>query len=143
MQYVFVYGTLRAGEINDIGRAAARHGIAEPRFIGAAAVRGQLFDFGSYPGLVPDEASSLVRGDVYQIDSALVPVLDEIEEVYPGVEGLFRARQLTVAVDGRELPCLFYPVASEAVANRTWIESGDWVEYRLEREASPGVKYGS
>jgi gamma-glutamylcyclotransferase (GGCT)/AIG2-like uncharacterized protein YtfP len=143
MQYVFVYGTLRAGEINDIGRAAARHGIAEPRFIGAAAVSGRLYDFGSYPGLVLDEVASPVRGDVYQVDSALVPVLDEIEEVYPGVEGLFRAQQMTVAVDGRELPCLFYPVAAGAVASRSRIESGDWVEYRLARDASPDLKYGS
>jgi gamma-glutamylcyclotransferase (GGCT)/AIG2-like uncharacterized protein YtfP len=143
MQYVFVYGTLRAGEINDIGRAAARHGITEPRFIGAAAVRGRLYDFGGYPGLVLDEAEPTVRGDVYQIDSALVPVLDEIEEVYPGVEGLFRAQQITVAVDGRVLPCLFYPVAAGAVASRTRIESGDWVEYRLAREASLDLKYGS
>jgi gamma-glutamylcyclotransferase (GGCT)/AIG2-like uncharacterized protein YtfP len=70
-------------------------------------------------------------------------VLDEIEEVYPGVEGRFRAQQMTVAVDGRELPCLFYPVAPGAVATRARIESGDWVEYRLAREASPGLKYGS
>ncbi|TKC82659.1 gamma-glutamylcyclotransferase [Trinickia terrae] len=146
MQYVFVYGTLRAGEINDIGRAAARHGIAEPRFIGAAAVSGQLYDFGNYPGLVPYEVAASVRGDVYQIDSALVPVLDEIEEVYPGVEGLFRARQAMVAVDGREYACLFYPVAPGAAAGRLRIESGDWVEYRIARDALASVeerKYGS
>ncbi|KNH03982.1 hypothetical protein BRCH_04261 [Candidatus Burkholderia brachyanthoides] len=76
-----VYGTLRAGEINDINRAAGadRHGLRT----------GRLFDFGSYPGLVLDEHGAPVRGDVYQIEDALVPVLDEIEEVYPGVEGLF------------------------------------------------------
>jgi gamma-glutamylcyclotransferase (GGCT)/AIG2-like uncharacterized protein YtfP len=143
MQYVFVYGTLRAGEINDIGRAAARHGIDAPHFVGAAALRGRLYDFGSYPGLVPDESAPLVRGDVYRIDPALVPVLDEIEEVYPGVEGLFRARQVTVAIDGHELPCLFYPVAPDAVARRPRIEAGDWVAYRLARDAASDLKYGS
>lgn len=40
MQYVFVYGTLRAGEVNDISRAAERHAIATPECIGAAHVRG-------------------------------------------------------------------------------------------------------
>ena len=30
MQHVFIYGTLRAGEINYIHRAAERHGIARP-----------------------------------------------------------------------------------------------------------------
>jgi gamma-glutamylcyclotransferase (GGCT)/AIG2-like uncharacterized protein YtfP len=47
MQKVFVYGTLRAGEINDISEAAARHDIAEPTLIGTATVRGRLFDFGA------------------------------------------------------------------------------------------------
>jgi gamma-glutamylcyclotransferase (GGCT)/AIG2-like uncharacterized protein YtfP len=43
---VFVYGTLRAGEVNDIRAAATRHGIAPPTLIGTASVRGRLFDFG-------------------------------------------------------------------------------------------------
>ncbi len=43
--------------------------------------KGRLFDFGSYPGLVLDEHGAPVRGDVYRIEDALVPVLDEIEEV--------------------------------------------------------------
>jgi gamma-glutamylcyclotransferase (GGCT)/AIG2-like uncharacterized protein YtfP len=143
MQYVFVYGTLRAGEINDINRAAARHGIDAPRFEGVAWMRGWLYDFGLYPGLVPDDAAPFVRGDVYRIAPALVPVLDEIEEVYPGVDGLFRARQGRVAVDGRELPCRFYPVTADAVEERPQIVAGDWVEYRLARDAEPERKYGS
>ena len=33
MQTVFVYGTLRAGEVNDIRHAAARHEIAAPNLL--------------------------------------------------------------------------------------------------------------
>ncbi len=137
MRYVFVYGTLRAGEINDIGRAAARHRIEAPRLIGTASVRGRLYDFGRYPGLVLDATAGFVHGDIYEIDAALVPVLDEIEEVYPGVDGLFKSRQLTVAVDGRNLTCLFYPVDAESVSGLPRIANGDWVEYRLARDAEP------
>jgi len=143
MRHVFVYGTLRKGEVNDIGRAAARHGLPAPRLLGAASVRGRLFDFGSYPGLVPDPAAQPVRGDVYEIDDALVPVLDEIEEVYPGVEGLFRSREVGVTIAGRELRCLFYPVAEEAVAERAPIRTGDWISYRVARDAAPELRYGS
>ncbi len=143
MRHVFVYGTLRKGEVNDIGRAAARHGLPAPRLLGAASVRGRLYDFGSYPGLVPDAAARPVRGDVYEIDDALVPVLDEIEEIYPDVEGLFRSREIGVTVAGRELRCLFYPVAEEAVAKRVQIQDGDWVGYRLARDAAPEFRYGS
>jgi gamma-glutamylcyclotransferase (GGCT)/AIG2-like uncharacterized protein YtfP len=137
MQYVFVYGTLRAGEVNDINRVAERHAIARPEWIGAAHVRGRLFDFGTYPGLVIDEAGAPVRGDVYLIDDALVPVLDEIEDVYPGVDGLFRAHRLHVDVDiegGRDrIDCLIYPVAAAAVSGLPRIESGDWVMHRATR----------
>jgi gamma-glutamylcyclotransferase (GGCT)/AIG2-like uncharacterized protein YtfP len=133
MQKVFVYGTLRAGEINDISQAAARHDIAEPTLLGTATVRGRLFDFGAYPGLVPSEAGSPVHGDVYEIDPDLVAVLDEIEEIYPGVEGLFLAREVTVDVDGVRLACRFYPVTERAVEGLPEIRSGDWVAYRRSR----------
>ncbi|SAL02524.1 gamma-glutamylcyclotransferase family protein [Caballeronia ptereochthonis] len=137
MQHVFVYGTLRAGEVNDINRAAERHGVAAPQWIGMAHVHGRLFDFGTYPGLVIDEEGGPIRGDVYRIEDALVPVLDEIEHVYPGVEGLFQSHRLhiEVEVEGRKdrVDCLIYPVAAASVAGLPRIESGDWVEHRATR----------
>ena len=143
MRYVFVYGTLRAGEINDIAVAAARNGIAAPRLVGCAAVAGRLYDFGPYPGLVHDETAGPVGGDVYEIDDALVPVLDEIEGVSPGVDSLFKSKQISVAVGGRVLPCFFYPVDDASIQGHTRIEAGDWVSYRLERDAVAALKYGS
>ena len=77
--HVFAYGTLRAGEANDLRVAASRRGIAEPKLIGHATLHGRLYDFGAYPGLVPDPTGTAVRGDVYRIDPGLVPVLDTIE----------------------------------------------------------------
>jgi gamma-glutamylcyclotransferase (GGCT)/AIG2-like uncharacterized protein YtfP len=133
MKYVFIYGTLRAGEINDINAAAARNAIAQPRLVGRASVPGRLFDFGSYPGMVTDGGTATVVGDVYEIDDALVAVLHEIERVYPGTDGLFVAQELTIEVDGRQMACLFYPVAREAVRGRPEIHGGDWVAHRLSR----------
>ncbi|WP_322043327.1 gamma-glutamylcyclotransferase family protein [Paraburkholderia sp. J67] len=133
MKYVFVYGTLRAGEINDINLAAARHAIRQPRLVGQAAVAGRLFDFGRYPGMVADLQAAPVLGDVYEIDEALVPVLDEIEEVYPGVEGLFLSRQVSIEVDGAQHDCLFYPVAQHAVEGLPQIHGGDWIAHRIAR----------
>jgi gamma-glutamylcyclotransferase (GGCT)/AIG2-like uncharacterized protein YtfP len=133
MRYVFVYGTLRAGEINDINVAAARHAIGTPRHVGRTAVAGRLFDFGAYPGMVADASATPVIGEVYEIDDALVPVLDEIEAVYPGVQGLFSAEQIEIEVQGRPMPCLFYPVAPDAVQGRPEIHCGDWVAHRRTR----------
>ncbi|WP_323120734.1 gamma-glutamylcyclotransferase family protein [Burkholderia alba] len=134
MRHVFVYGTLRAGEVNDIGQAAARHGLAAPQLIGAAAVTGLLYDFGSYPGMIAaHDGQDLVWGDVYAIDEQLVPVLDEIEHVYPGRAGLFTSHEAPVQLGGRRYDCLFYPVAEHAVTDQPRIASGDWVQYRRER----------
>ncbi|MGF6720783.1 gamma-glutamylcyclotransferase (GGCT)/AIG2-like uncharacterized protein YtfP [Paraburkholderia sp. GAS41] len=130
---VFVYGTLRAGEVNDISGAAARHDIAEPTWLGTASVLGHLFDFGAYPGLVLDEAGVPVCGDVYEIEPELIAVLDEIEEVYPGVEGLFVAHEITVEVDGVAMVCRFYPVPKSAVKGLPEIRSGDWVAHQRSR----------
>jgi gamma-glutamylcyclotransferase (GGCT)/AIG2-like uncharacterized protein YtfP len=144
MRYVFVYGTLRAGEINDIGLAAARHGIGAPRLIARAAVAGRLYDFGDCPGLVPDDRAGPVRGDVYEIDDALIPVLDNIEGVQPGVDTLFKSRELTVTIAGRDVPCFFYPVDEASAVGRARIEAGDWISYRLARDsvAAATLKYG-
>jgi gamma-glutamylcyclotransferase (GGCT)/AIG2-like uncharacterized protein YtfP len=133
MQKVFVYGTLRAGEINDISEAAARHDIAEPTLLGTATVRGHLFDFGAYPGLVLDESGPPVHGDVYEIDPDLIAVLDEIEEIYPGVDGLFVSHEVTVDVDGAAMTCRFYSVTKSAVKGLPEIRSGDWVAHRRSR----------
>ena len=142
MRYVFIYGTLRIGEINDIGLAAARHGIRAPRLVGRAAVQGRLYDFGDYPGLVRDDTAGPVRGDVYEIDEALVPVLDKIEGIEPGIESLFKSREVVVTVEGRELRCLFYPVDDVSARGRARIAAGDWVSYRLARDSVATLKYG-
>jgi gamma-glutamylcyclotransferase (GGCT)/AIG2-like uncharacterized protein YtfP len=130
MQNVFVYGTLRAGEINDIGAAATLYDITAPTLIGSATLRGRLFDFGAYPGFVPDDAGIHVRGDVYEIHDDLVAVLDEIEQVYPGVEGLFVPRHVTVEVEGTPMTCRYYPVQRDAVKGLPEIHCGDWVTHR-------------
>lgn len=135
MLNVFIYGTLRAGEPNDMLHVAARHGLAEPRLIGPATVRGKLYDFGNYPGIVVDGTGVPVIGDVYEIESALVSILDEIERAYPGIDGLFVGREITLEVGGQPLVCLFYPVTESAVQGKPEIASGDWVAHRRSRSA--------
>jgi gamma-glutamylcyclotransferase (GGCT)/AIG2-like uncharacterized protein YtfP len=134
MPLVFVYGTLRAGEVNDLNAAAQRHGIVAPTLRGPGTVRGRLYDFGTYPGYVPDAAAGEVVGDIYDVDAALLPVLDEIEEIYPGQASLFvRTAQAVQAGDGA-VDCLIYPVAPAAVTGLSEIAAGDWVGYRRERD---------
>ena len=131
---VFVYGTLRAGESNDIHRAAARHGIEMPKLVGESFLRGTLHDFGAYPGLVRDESAEPVRGEVYEIVPALLPVLDDIEEIVPGKECLFMRESCDIEVEGRALTCLYYPIRSTSAHGLPRIEGGDWVSHARQRK---------
>jgi gamma-glutamylcyclotransferase (GGCT)/AIG2-like uncharacterized protein YtfP len=136
MTRVFVYGTLRAGEVNDLNAAARQHGIAAPTLLGTATISGRLYDFGTYPGLVLDSQAGPAVGDIYEVPDALVPVLDEIEEIYPGQTSLFVSAQHAVLHEGQPVTCLLYPVADAAVSGLPRIEGGDWVAYRKSRKTA-------
>lgn len=136
--YVFVYGTLRVGEANDIRDVARRHGFPEPRLVGTITVPGTLRDFGDYPGWVPDDkAATRVVGDVYDVAPNLILILDDIEEVYPGRPGLFTRTTLSLPCAGAMFLCMAYPVDPSAAAKQPVIESGDWVAHRRSRSARP------
>ena len=134
VEHVFVYGTLRLGEANDIGEVARRHGIAPPEFVGSASAIGCLHDFGSYPGLVLDDEGSAMVGEVFQIASGLLPFLDEIEEFYPGRPSLFERTVTGVKVNGEDLDCHVYVVDRRETGSARRILGGDWVAYRIRRK---------
>jgi gamma-glutamylcyclotransferase (GGCT)/AIG2-like uncharacterized protein YtfP len=143
--HVFVYGTLRKGEQRDINRLRP-----VPRWLGQASVDGVLYDLGEYPGLVlarePGSGQNRVKGDVYEIASALEPLLDEIEGLAPQPNGEYAKRQARVHLEpflpekGNELAspltCLVYEVTPERVAGCPVIEGADWISFRLAREAT-------
>ena len=120
-RHVFVYGTLRRGEANDITRLRPA-----PRFVGPAQVPGTLYHLGGYPGLRL-QGDTPVRGEVYAIEPALEMVLDEIEAVHPQQSDEYRKREVRVWVALRWLDCLVYEIQPTHVQGRPVIDSGDWV----------------
>lgn len=118
--HVFVYGTLRRGEINDINRLQPA-----PRYLGEARIRGVLYDLGHYPGVILG-GEGWVQGEVYAITSALELQLDVIEEVAPESSGEYARRHLDVDVAGQTLRCLVYEIQSAYVQGCRLIASGDW-----------------
>jgi len=70
---VFVYGTLRHGEINhhllDGARYCGSH-VTGPHY--------RMYDLGTYPGVVR-KGRGRISGEVYAIDSRLLGVLDRLE----------------------------------------------------------------
>lgn len=123
-RHVFVYGTLRRGEVNDINR---RH--PAPNFLGLARIRGALYDLGPYPGAILG-GEGWVQGEVYAITPELERQLDLLEEVTPIPSGEYTRRHLAVEVAGRALSCLIYEIAGARVQGRPRIASGDWLQRR-------------
>lgn len=141
--YVFIYGTLRAGEINDLAQAAARRGLPPAQWTGRATVPGMLVDFGQWPGLIPVADGRRVRGDVYCVDPALIALMDEIEEYVPGQPCCFVRREITARLDtpldgALDLPCQYYPIDPAHRALAVDIAQDDWVAYRQARPAPLG-----
>ncbi|HAP25168.1 MAG TPA: gamma-glutamylcyclotransferase [Achromobacter sp.] len=135
--YVFVYGTLRAGEINDLARAAAARGLPAASHVGPASVPGMLVDFGNWPGLIPVDDGRRVRGDVYRVDPAMIALLDEIEEYEPGKPGCFVRRTVSARLEGAAtnalLRCEYYPIDPALRAAAVDIAGDDWIAHRLSR----------
>jgi gamma-glutamylcyclotransferase (GGCT)/AIG2-like uncharacterized protein YtfP len=123
-RHVFVYGTLRKGDANDINCLAPK-----PQFIGLARVNGRMFHLGAYPGVLLG-AQSQVLGEVYLIEPELERVLDEIEELYPQQKDEYVKRQVLVTLDVGQLECLVYEINPAYVLNKPLIASGDWVKDR-------------
>jgi len=140
--YVFVYGTLRRGECNDLARVAAQAGLPPPRPAGPARVPGTLVDFGDWPGLLPAAGGHGVRGELYEVDPALLPLMDEIEEYTPGTPSCFVRRETVAQTAAGPVACLYYPIDPDFRAHACGIDGDDWIAYRLRRDAghcaSPG-----
>lgn len=120
VRHVFVYGTLRRGEDNDITRL-----LPPPRFVGLAQILGTMYDLGTYPG-VRLGGRSTVLGEVYEITPALEAVLDEIEEVYPQERDEYVKRVIPVSVQGRVLSCMVYEIGLRYVHGKAVLPDGDW-----------------
>ncbi len=134
---VFVYGTLRLGDDNDITRL-----LPAPRYIGNAVIAGVMYHLGAYPGVIlaspgegrsgagqTDDAGQII-GEVYAIAPALEDKLDEIEMIYPQQRDEYFKRQIQVTVDGQCLDCIVYEINPAYVLGKPVIASGDWVRHR-------------
>lgn len=120
MHRVFVYGTLRAGELNESWLGNARHcgsAVTQPQFT--------LVDAGVYPAAL-DYGCTPIVGDLYEVDAAIFADLDTLEG-YP----VFYTRRLITTSAGAAWIYLW-----AATRNRVWpvIDSGDWPRYRRSRD---------
>ena len=120
---VFVYGTLRKGQRNDINLYQP-----QPFYIGSAWVQGQLYSRGWYPGIRLG-GEQKVWGEVYQVSVQLLAQLDELEEVAPVPSGEYQRIQIKVECVGQKMLCEIYELSAHCAAQSTVIEEGDWVKF--------------
>lgn len=124
---VFVYGTLRRGDVRDINRLHPA-----PEFIGEGVVAGRLFHLGSYPGIVLG-GEVTVHGEVYAVTAELERLLDEIEEVWPQNTGEYTKRDVVVTLKApsaaRTMTCFLYEVVTDRTHGKLLIEEGDWIRH--------------
>lgn len=119
MPLIFVYGTLKRGDV----RSGA---LAGERFLGEVRTRPlyRLYDCGDYPGLMSAPAGSLgtaIAGELYEVSPACLERLDEVEGV---AERLYERRQieLDAAPFAEPVEAYFYllPVAGLADCGPRW-----------------------
>ena len=126
--HVAVYGTLRAGGVNDIARLGPRVAC-----VGRTWLTGSLFDLGWYPGLRL-AGTQQVLAEVYAMDDALEQAMDRIEGLWPQDLGEYRKRLLTLPVmqvDGIQQPMtvLVYEAMPATVQHAPQIAASDWLQW--------------
>lgn len=115
--HLFVYGTLKSATAPPAGRALLR----DAERVAEGAVRGTLFDVGSYPALLLSGEDE-IRGEVWRCAAELLPVLDRYESTE---KGLFRR----VAVDVGGIACWVYvagPRLGPRLTQEARVEHGIW-----------------
>jgi gamma-glutamylcyclotransferase (GGCT)/AIG2-like uncharacterized protein YtfP len=135
-RYVFVYGTLRKGATNAIDRLTPA-----AEYVGHARVRGVMYNFGEYPGLVLEQAagyeldsnSQVIVGEVWKISQELEQQLDAIEAQFPSQPDEFLRNHLSLLVttaseQQQTLECLIYSVNAKYIDGLPVVASGDWMK---------------
>jgi gamma-glutamylcyclotransferase (GGCT)/AIG2-like uncharacterized protein YtfP len=101
--YLFVYGSLRSSATGALGRRERQRLQREATSLGAATLRGRLYDLGRYPGAVPgSDPTELVHGEVYRLHDAAasLPWLDAYEGYDPQqpTAGEYQRQELRVTL---------------------------------------------
>ena len=123
---LFVYGTLRRE-----GRSHRLLRQLGARWRGRGTVAGELFDFGAYPGALPQASpSSRIAGELYEFPSP-----DRAFERLDSYEGSKFLRQVTAVTleDGSEVQAWIYWLVRLSGPWRR-IASGDYLQHLGRKE---------
>ena len=132
MAHVFVYGTLMRGGANHrvMTRLCARYVVSA-----RTSKSRTLVDLGPYPALLPsDEARDAlapnVHGEVFAIDDAAFPLLDEFE----GCPSLYTRERIALVSDAGELEAWVYVLARRIPSSAKVVETGRYGKVDLDED---------
>lgn len=133
LERLFIYGTL----LPNLVRPPLDALVARLTPLGAATVKGRLYDLGPYPGLVLDDSQGRVQGELFALpeESALLASLDEYEGscLYRRVE----CRAMTAA--GETVACWVYECHAD-LSRAAVIPHGNYREWcRMEPVARENI----
>ena len=131
VRHLFVYGLLKSGSTNGHGEPERARLNREATLLGPASIRGQLYDLGSFPGLVDsDDGRDLVHGEVYLLRTPAETFLwlDDYEDYFAHdlARSLYAREMRPVLLSTREAlkAWVYVYVSSREAATR--IASGRW-----------------
>ena len=122
-ELVFVYGTLRRGGSNSFRMDGAE-------FVASGKVRGKLYAITWYPGLVLEQGSGTVAGDLFRVGPSQLAALDEFEGISANeIEGAEyrRVKAEVVTMDNEVFVAWSYEWKGP-VDDSKRILSGDWLQ---------------
>lgn len=133
---LFVYGSLRSGFRSPAYEYISRFF----SFVGEGAVRGKLFDMGSYPAGLPAKEDQFIVGELYRIKhenefSWAIGQLDDYEgmSVEPDEIQLYRREITEVLINGQVTHAWIYWYNGD-VSGKPVISSGDMMQYLKEKK---------
>lgn len=144
-RHIFVYGTLRTRYSrlpSSVRRIQPPQILQIPnRWLGVGTLAGyRIFNLGSYPGVIrchsDTSMNSFVVGDVFEIDTSALSLLDEYEGISDRYERPHEYVRVAVHVkfcdgegESKHVRCWVYVYNWSIPSNVVFIDSGDYVEY--------------
>ncbi|WP_198510313.1 gamma-glutamylcyclotransferase [Bacillus solitudinis] len=129
---LFVYGTLRRGEINHSFLKQANQKLQQ------CWVKGELHDTGAGYPIIRKKESSRVYGEIYQVSKEELSQIDELEDYHPNrPDNLYERVEQTVYTNQGSLKAFVYIEGKQCISPSNCIKSGDWKEYILTNSERP------
>lgn len=135
---LFVYGSLRSGFQHEAYQYIAQYFT----LVGAATVKGKLYDMGEYPVAVPTNDENFIQGELYTVSrpeefSYIIGQLDDYEGVYAEEgETPVYSRGATTAYCNGQQPMAWVYWFTGSTTGLPQILHGDVLQYLKEKNKS-------